>query len=141
MFAIATGYLLSQTVFQIVFSHVSHAVGRKYTYLFGIAVYIAGAAIAASSSRTEVLVGARGVQGVGAAGMLTMSAMLIVEMMQPRERAAWTSVSSASSALGNICGPLFAGLLFKRFTWVSFSSRRASSHRTLRQLSWCAVVL
>lgn len=93
--------------------------GRKYAYLSGVILYIIGAIIAATSRCTRQLVAARTIQGVGAAGMFTMSAIVIVEIMPPRKRAAYTAISQAFGALGNICGPLFAALLFKRFNWVS----------------------
>lgn len=122
VFCVATGYFLAQTVFQLVFSHMSHGMGRKYAYLCGIALYIIGAVIAATSKCTRQLVAARAVQGMGAAGMFTMSAIVVVEIMPPRKRAAYTAMSQASGALGNICGPLFAALLFKKFSWVRCST-------------------
>lgn len=122
MFAVATAYFLAQTVFQLVFSHISHGVGRKYAYLSGVGFYIIGSIIAATSPRARQLVAARAVQGMGAAGMFTMSAIVIVDIMQPRQRAAWSAISQAFGALGNICGPLFAGLLFKKFGWVGLVS-------------------
>lgn len=100
----------------------SHGLGRKYVYLSGVAFYIIGAIVAVASSCTRQLVAARALQGVGAAGMFTMSAIVIVEMMPPRQRAAYTTLSQASGALGNICGPLFAALLSKQFSWVRFHS-------------------
>lgn len=119
VFTVATGYFLAQTVFQLVFSHVSHAVGRKYAYLCGVSLYSIGAVVATTSKTPEQLIGARVLQGIGAAGMFTMSAIVIVDIMQPRQRAAWTAVSQACGALGNICGPLFAALLFRKYSWVS----------------------
>ncbi|KAJ4397336.1 hypothetical protein N0V93_001561 [Gnomoniopsis smithogilvyi] len=119
VFTVATGYFLAQTVFQLPFSHTSHAVGRKYAYLTGVTLHIIGAIVAAASKSAQQLIAARIVQGIGAAGMFTMSAIVIVDLMQPRQRASWTAVSQACGALGNICGPLFAALLFKQYTWRS----------------------
>lgn len=120
VFAVGTVYLLAQTVFQLVFSHVSHAAGSKAMYITGIVLFLIGAVLSAASSSIDVMIGARVVQGIGAAGMSTMSAIVIVEMTQPRQRAGWTSISQAFGALGNICGPLLVGL-FKgtKVAWVS----------------------
>ncbi|KAG6368265.1 hypothetical protein INS49_002467 [Diaporthe citri] len=115
IFALSTGYLLAQTVFQLVFSHISHAVGRKFMYITGLLLFLAGAIAAATRPPMDALIGARVVQGIGAAGMFTMSAIVIVEMTQPRQRAGWTSLSQAFGALGNICGPLVAGSLCNHF--------------------------
>lgn len=119
VFTVATGYFLAQTVFQLLFSHISHAVGRKYAYLAGVILYVVGAIVAATSKSAQQLIAARVIQGIGAAGMFTMSAIVIVDLMRPRQRASWTAVSQAFGALGNICGPIFAALLFKQYTWVS----------------------
>ncbi|KUI62702.1 hypothetical protein VP1G_09828 [Cytospora mali] len=119
VFTVATGYFLAQTVFQLVFSHVSHAIGRKHVYLTGVALFLVGAIVAGRSFGSGVLIGGRVIQGIGAAGMFTMSAIVVVEIMQPRQRAAWTAISQASGALGNLCGPLLAGLLLTKLqcTW------------------------
>lgn len=119
VFTVATGYFLAQTVFQLVFSHLSHGMGSKYAYITGVSLFVLGAIVAAISKTPEQLIGARVIQGIGAAGMFTMSAIVVVDIMQPRQRAAWTALSQACGALGNICGPLFTGLLFKKYTWVS----------------------
>lgn len=117
-FGLATGYFFSQTVFQLVFSHVSHGIGRKYVYLSGVVIWIIGASIAAGSHKMPLLVTARFIQGVGAAGIYTMSAIVVIEIMPLQKRAMYTAISQAFAALGNICGPLFAALLFKKFNWV-----------------------
>lgn len=93
--------------------------GRKYAYVSGVSLYTIGAIVATTSKTPEQLIGGRILQGIGAAGMFTMSAIVIVDIMQPRQRAAWTAVSQACGALGNICGPLFAALLFRKHSWVS----------------------
>lgn len=136
VFALATGYLLAQTVFQLVFSHISHATGRKSMYITGLLLFLTGAIITAARPPMDVLIGARVVQGIGAAGMFTMSAIVIVEMTQPRQRAGWTSLSQAFGAVGNICGPLAAGLMCKDSdsSWVSALClvllwRRSCAHR------------
>ncbi|KAL1873563.1 hypothetical protein Daus18300_003929 [Diaporthe australafricana] len=119
VFAVATGYLLAQTVFQLVFSHVSQAAGRKFMYLSALLLYLAGAVAAATGPTMHGLVGARVMQGIGAAGMFTMSAIIFVDMTLPRRRAGWQALSQSCGAAGNIFGPLAAGLLFKRFSWHS----------------------
>lgn len=104
--------------------------GRRYAYLSGVSLYILGAIVAVTSPTAEQLVGARAVQGIGAAGMSTMSAIVIIDIMQPRQRSAWSAISQAFGAVGNICGPLFAGLLFQKFTWVGYLPRvPLQSHR------------
>lgn len=119
VFTVATGYFMAQTVFQLLFSHVSHALGRKYAYLAGVSLHTIGAIVAVTSKSAQQLIGARVIQGIGASGMFTMSAIVIVDLMQPRQRASWTAIAQACGALGNICGPLFAALLLKQYSWVS----------------------
>lgn len=133
-FILATGYYLAQTVFQLAFSHVSHALGRKVMYLVGLVLFFVGATVASTGVPIDALIGMRIVQGIGAAGMFTMSAIVIVDMTQPRERAGWTSISQAFGALGNICGPLYAGRMFKYHhrPWVSRSVLISDIYRRSR---------
>lgn len=140
VFTVATAYLLAQTVVQLVFSHISHGLGRRYAYLSGVSFYIIGGMIAATSPTAEQLIGARVVQGMGAAGMLTMSAIIVVDIMQPRQRAALSAISQAFGALGNICGPLLSGLLFQHFDWVSLYSESHRLLTCLRMLRVCCPV-
>lgn len=95
--------------------------GRKYAYLSGIGLYTIGALAASMSNCTRQLAGFRVIQGMGGAGMLTMSSIIIVDILPLRKRAAYSAIATASGALGSICGPLFAAVLFEKFTWVSTS--------------------
>lgn len=89
-------------------------------FLMGLSFWILGASIATGKVHIDALIGARVVQGIGAAGMFTMAAILVVEMTQPRQRAGWVAFSQAWGALGNICGPLAAGAMSnKGWSWVS----------------------
>lgn len=89
-------------------------------FLTGLLLYIVGTGIAAGKAYIDTLIVARVVQGIGSAGMFTMSAILIVEMTQPRQRAGWVAISQAWGALGNICGPFAAGVMFHNgWSWVS----------------------
>lgn len=108
-------------------------------YISGLLLFLAGAIAAATRPAIDVLIGARVVQGIGAAGMFTMSAIVIVEMTQPRQRAGWTSISQAFGALGNICGPLAAGLMCTRHgrPWVS----RSFGIFFYMQMAWCTGML
>lgn len=96
-------------------------------FLTGLALFLVGASIAASRVLMNVLIFGRVVQGIGAAGMFTMSAIVIVDLTQPRQRAGWQAISQAFGALGNICGPLMSALLINKFRlpWVSSSSLSA----------------
>lgn len=89
-------------------------------YLVGLGLFIIGAIMAVCKVHMDGLIAARVIQGIGAAGMFSMSAIVVVEMTQPRQRAAWTSLTQAGGAVGNICGPLVAGAMFGRgWSWDS----------------------
>jgi MFS family permease len=77
-----------------------------------------GAVVAAVSHTTTQLLIGRSLQGVGAAGPITLSAVVVTDMFPLRERAKWIGGLNAIFSLGSITGPIIGGALVKS-SWVS----------------------
>ncbi|PSR97236.1 major facilitator superfamily domain-containing protein, partial [Coniella lustricola] len=134
---ISTGYLLAQTVFQLVFCHVSHAIGRKHAYLSGLGLYMTGSLAASMSTCTRQLVAFRVIQGTGAAGMLTMSAIIVVDILPLRRRAAWSARSIFWMEL------IFSGILFISLAFLlpSWQGRKTKPLTVLKNCDWIGMIL
>jgi EmrB/QacA subfamily drug resistance transporter len=93
--------------------------GRKRAFLLGVLVFTAASALCAAASSVELLVGARALQGVGAAVMIPSSLGLLLSAYPPERRAgavrAWAAVTGASAALGPVAGGL---LVQASWRWV-----------------------
>jgi len=63
-----TGFMLASTVTMPIAGKLSDVYGRRPIYMFGIATYLAGSALAGLSTTMLMLIGARVVAGAGGGG-------------------------------------------------------------------------
>jgi EmrB/QacA subfamily drug resistance transporter len=95
-------------------------VGRKRTFLTGLAVFAAGSAWAAFSGSVTLLIAARAGMGVGGALLIPSTLSIISDMYRvPRERQRAISLWAATTGVGVALGPIIGGLLLARFWWGS----------------------
>jgi EmrB/QacA subfamily drug resistance transporter len=91
--------------------------GRRRMYLVGLAIFTLASAAAALSSTPGALIGARALQGIGAAIVFPLTLTLISEAFPPQKRGAaigiWGGISGAAVALG----PLVGGAIIEGISW------------------------
>ncbi len=123
-----TAYLITSTVSTPLYGKLSDIFGRRPLYLIAIVIFLAGSLYAGSvHSMTELAI-ARGVQGLGAGGLLALALTIIGDIVSLKERAKYQgyfmSVFGISSVLGPVVGGAFAGsaniLGFDGWRWVFF---------------------
>ncbi|HET6240837.1 MAG TPA: MDR family MFS transporter, partial [Arthrobacter sp.] len=123
-----TAYLITSTVSTPLYGKLSDIFGRRPLYLTAILIFLAGSAYAGSvHSMTELAV-ARGIQGMGAGGLLALALTIIGDIVALKDRAKYQgyfmSVFGISSVLGPVVGGAFAGsaniLGFDGWRWVFF---------------------
>ena len=123
-----TAYLITSTVSTPLYGKLSDIFGRRPLYLAAIAVFLVGSLYAGSvHSMTELAV-ARGIQGLGAGGLLALALTIIGDIVSLKDRAKFQgyfmSVFGISSVLGPVVGGAFAGsaniLGFDGWRWVFF---------------------
>jgi EmrB/QacA subfamily drug resistance transporter len=123
-----TAYLITSTVSTPLYGKLSDIFGRRPLYLIAIAIFLVGSLYAGSvHSMTELAI-ARGVQGLGAGGLLALALTIIGDIVSLKDRAKYQgyfmSVFGISSVLGPVVGGAFAGsaniLGFDGWRWVFF---------------------
>ncbi|MEQ4564496.1 MDR family MFS transporter [Paenarthrobacter sp. CAP02] len=123
-----TAYLITSTVSTPLYGKLSDIFGRRPLYLTAILVFLAGSLYAGSvHSMTELAI-ARGIQGLGAGGLLALALTIIGDIVALKDRAKYQgyfmSVFGISSVLGPVIGGAFAGsaniLGFDGWRWVFF---------------------
>jgi len=91
--------------------------GRRRLYLLGLVLFAASSLTCGLAPNVEVLIAARGVQGLGAAAMFATTMALISSSYSGRDRGvafgAWGAVNGAAAA----AGPIIGGLLTTHFGW------------------------
>jgi MFS family permease len=112
-----TSFLLTSTVFQPVLGNFSSIFGRKPIIYISLAIFGAGAIIAATAkSFGRILVG-RSIQGIGGGGVITLTEILVTDLVPLRERGKWFNFISAMWALGTVLGPLLGGGFAQNVNW------------------------
>ncbi|RAX14979.1 MFS transporter [Pseudarthrobacter sp. AG30] len=123
-----TAYLITSTVSTPLYGKLSDIFGRRPLYLTAIAIFLVGSLYAGSvHSMTELAI-ARGIQGLGAGGLLALALTIIGDIVSLKDRAKFQgyfmSVFGISSVLGPVVGGAFAGsaniLGFDGWRWVFF---------------------
>ena len=109
-------------VFQPVFSSLSDLFGRKPLVLVAIAWFTIGAIVAGVANNfTHMLIG-RSLQGIGGGGIITLTAILIVDIVPLSARAKYFGMLSAIWSLGTVTGPVIGGCFAEKVTWVCMKS-------------------
>src|SRR5918998_4527336 len=92
--------------------------GRRRIMLLGGAAFAAASVLASASTSPEMLIAARGVQGVAGAALLPSMMALVFGMFgDPQQRTAALGVMMGTFALGAALGPLLGGGLLELFDW------------------------
>jgi EmrB/QacA subfamily drug resistance transporter len=123
-----TAYLITSTVSTPLYGKLSDIFGRRPLYLIAIVIFLVGSLYAGSVHSMTELALARGVQGLGAGGLLALALTIIGDIVSLKDRAKYQgyfmSVFGVSSVLGPVVGGAFAGsaniLGFEGWRWVFF---------------------
>ncbi|KAB2345561.1 MFS transporter [Actinomadura rudentiformis] len=91
--------------------------GRRRMFVVGLAVFSLASAAAAMSSNAEALIVARMVQGVGAAVILPLTLVLIVDAFPAGKRGAAIGIWGAVAGLGVAAGPVVGGAITEGLSW------------------------
>src|SRR3954449_5362801 len=85
--------------------------GRKRSFLIGLALFTTASALSAAAPNVELLVAARILQAVGAAALFPTSLALLLPEFPPHERRTAVSIWAAVGAVAAAAGPPIGGLL------------------------------
>ncbi|MEP7184492.1 MAG: MFS transporter [Rhodanobacter sp.] len=92
--------------------------GRRRVFMLGAALFTLASVACAFSPGIEFLIGARAVQGVGAALLVPGSLALISATYPQAERGAAIGTWSAFSGIAAAIGPVIGGFLIEHYSWV-----------------------
>ncbi|MEA5455736.1 MDR family MFS transporter [Sinomonas sp. JGH33] len=116
-----TAYLITSTVSTPLYGKLSDIFGRRPLYIAAIAIFLAGSLFAGSVHSMAELAVARGIQGLGAGGLMALALAIIGDIVPLSERSKYQgyfmSVFGVSSVLGPVVGGAFAGA--NQILWIT----------------------
>ena len=95
---VTTVYLLTSTISLPIYGKLGDLFGRKGLFVFAIVVFLIGSALSGLSQNMTQLIMFRGLQGVGAGGLMIGAQAIIADIVSPRERGKYMGSSARCSA-------------------------------------------
>jgi EmrB/QacA subfamily drug resistance transporter len=114
---IVTGYALTFAALMLTGGKLADAYGRRLIFVVGIAIFTLSSLACGMASTGGMLIGARIVQGVGAALMNPATLSILAATFAPKERGKAIGIWAGTAALALAIGPLVGGLLTKHIGW------------------------
>jgi EmrB/QacA subfamily drug resistance transporter len=114
---VATSYLLTSAVSTPLYGKISDMFGRKKIFQTAIIIFLIGSALSGASQNMNELIFFRGLQGLGAGGLMTLTFAIIGDVVPPRQRGKYQGYFTAVFAFSSIIGPLLGGVLTDDLSW------------------------
>ena len=114
---VVTAYLLTATVSTPLWGRISDLYGRKRLFQGAIAIFLAGSALSGMAQDIGELIAFRGLQGLGAGGLMTLAMAIVADIVAPRERGRYQGYIQMTFAVASIAGPLLGGLFTDHASW------------------------
>ena len=114
---VVTGYALTFGALMLTGGKLADLLGRRLIFVVGLAIFTLSSLGCGLAGSASVLIGARVVQGIGAALMNPATLSIITVTFPPRQRGTAIGIWAGVSALALAIGPLVGGLLTERINW------------------------
>ena len=114
---VITAYLLASTTSMPLYGKLSDLYGRKFMFQAAIVLFLAGSLLSGASQSMIQLILFRGVQGMGAGGIMIMAQAIIGDIISPRQRGRYQGMMGGVFAIASVAGPLLGGLFTDHLSW------------------------
>ncbi|WP_312473100.1 MDR family MFS transporter [Neobacillus sp.] len=110
-------YMLASTVTVPLYGKLSDMYGRKRLLIISVGIFTVGSILCGMANSMVMLVIYRGVQGLGAGGMVPLSMIIVGDLFTIEKRGRIQAVFSSIWALSSIVGPVLGSFFVEALTW------------------------
>ncbi len=112
-------YLLAATVMMPIYGRLADIYGRRRILLIAISVFLVGAVTCSVARSMPQLIAARGLQGLGAAGLVPIALTVSGDLFSLEQRARVQGLFSSVWGTASLIGPLLGAWMTMSFGWRS----------------------
>ncbi len=116
---VLNAYTIVFAVTLLITSKLGDMYGRKRVFMISMAIFIGGSILNGLAPSLLVLDLGRGIQGIGGAGMNSLSMALVGSNFTGRDRGTGLGILGSVIGLSSAVGPLVGGYLVEHFGWPS----------------------
>lgn len=114
---VVTAYLLTATAVTPLYGKLSDIYGRRLMLLIAIVGFLVGSVLCALSPSIWVLIVARGLQGLGGGGLMSLGQTIIGDIVAPKERGKYQAYFAAVFTTSSLGGPILGGFFAEHLHW------------------------
>ena len=114
---ITTAYIVASTSIVPLAGSIADVYGRKWLYVAGISVFLAGSVLSALAGTMDQLILARAVQGLGGGTMMALSFVTIGDLFPPSERGKYQGIIAGMFGISSVLGPTIGGFVTDNLSW------------------------
>ncbi|MED3623938.1 MDR family MFS transporter [Neobacillus thermocopriae] len=110
-------YMLASTVTVPLYGKLSDMYGRKKLLMISVALFTVGSILCGLANSMVSLIIYRGIQGLGAGGMVPLSMIIVGDLFTIEKRGKIQAVFSSIWAISSIVGPIMGSFFVETLTW------------------------
>jgi EmrB/QacA subfamily drug resistance transporter len=114
---VVTSYLIASAVVTPLYGKISDQLGRKKIFQTAIIIFLIGSMLCGLSQNMTQLIIFRGLQGLGAGGLMALVFAIIGDIIPPRQRGRYQGYFGGVWAVSSVAGPLLGGFFTDSLSW------------------------
>lgn len=114
---VVMAFLLATTVSTPIYGKLSDMYGRRRLLIVSISIFLLASTLCGVAQTMPQLILFRGLQGLGAGGLVTLTQTTIGDLVGPRGRGRYQGLFTGAIAISSVAGPVLGGILTTTLSW------------------------